>query len=198
MIKVPKHMFNLRLCKAVHEEDLRAVISALADGANPNASDIVCPVDWQLVFREETRKSTILHEACSWSKDTRIVELLLAAGADINARDKSGNVPFHYASYANATDICHFLIEAVGIDLDIQNDKGLTPLHTAAFHNGADTCMLLGRAGANPFIKNVDGETPLEYAEHQKKLAAANVLRAIETNYVVARATKKARRMRAA
>jgi len=58
------------------------------------------------------------------------LELLLAAGADINAANQVGNTALHGAATRQAPEIIRFLVEN-GADLAAKNEKGWTPLDVA-------------------------------------------------------------------
>lgn len=60
---------------------------------------------------------TGLHEAVAESDIERVRELL-AAGADVNARDEDGATPLHYAGGECATEIVRLLLEA-GADVNV-------------------------------------------------------------------------------
>ena len=66
--------------------------------------------------------------------DTAMLELLLGAGADINAKNLSGFTPVHHAVEGNAIDALKLLI-AKGADLTLRNGAGLTPLDFAVAAN---------------------------------------------------------------
>lgn len=66
--------------------------------------------------------------------DTAMLELLLGAGADINAKNLSGFTPVHHAVEGNAIDALKLLI-AEGADLTLRNGGGLTPLGFAVAAN---------------------------------------------------------------
>ena len=111
-----------------------------------------------------------LHFLCNFSrppKGDRIAcfELLRAAGANLDARDRFGNVPLHYAAELSPS-LTSALIEA-GASLNAKGEGGYTPLHYAAGHGsyvGNRTVPLLLRAGAAVNVKARDGATPLHLA----------------------------------
>lgn len=119
---------------------------------------------------------------------TDLVELLLCKGADINATTRNGNTPLHLAS-DEAPSIVQLLLRR-DADIHAVNCKGNTPLHVAVQrvqilfayehyeaaqkaqttpmslayeHHAAITKLLLDR-GANVYVANKDGHTPLSLA----------------------------------
>jgi hypothetical protein len=66
--------------------------------------------------------------------DTAMLELLLGAGADINAKNLSGFTAVHHAVEGSAIDALKLLI-AEGADLTLRNGGGLTPLDFAVAAN---------------------------------------------------------------
>ena len=64
------------------------VFACIAAGADPGA-----PVDMY--------RGTPLHHAARAVSDTILINLLLAGGADVNARDRRGRTPLHEAARAN-------------------------------------------------------------------------------------------------
>jgi ankyrin repeat protein len=86
-----------------------------------------------------------LHAAAA-GKHRAIVDLLLAAGADVNARQEGGWVPLHEAAQdGDATMIASFLTR--GADVNARNDAGLTPLAIALSHSRAEAAELLRQHG---------------------------------------------------
>ncbi len=108
---------------------------------------------------------TPLHVACR-DGHTRIVELLLAAGSDVNAVEPTfGAVPLHKATYNGHADIVRLLVAAPGVDLDVQGaTNGYTPLHDALWHGYADCAAVLVEAGARLDLRGHDGATPMQLA----------------------------------
>lgn len=117
---------------------------------------------------------TALHIA-SAAYETGIARMLIAAGADVHARNRRGQEPLHAASVGNpasprwnpsaqaATII--LLIEA-GADPNAMDKSGVSPLHKAIRTRCAEAVRMLIAHGADPALKNKNGSTPLVLAIH--------------------------------
>src|SRR5438046_4534393 len=64
--------------------------------------------------------------------DAQEVGRLLAAGADLNVTNRSGEVPLHLAAVSGSKDVAQLLIDR-GADVNAQDRGGFTPLHMAAY-----------------------------------------------------------------
>lgn len=73
--------------------------------------------------------STPLHLAAT-NPDVSAVKALLAAGADVNAKDMDGNTPLHMAAYTNRIEAAKVLLEA-GADVNAESSGGRTPIAMA-------------------------------------------------------------------
>lgn len=73
--------------------------------------------------------STPLHLAAT-NPDVTAVKALLAAGADVNAKDMDGNTPLHMAAYTNRIEAAKVLLEA-GADVTAESSGNRTPLAMA-------------------------------------------------------------------
>ena len=111
---------------------------------------------------------TALHMAAAAFRRS-VMELLVAHGADIHARNRRGAEPLHYAADANRWDpvaqadaIAYLL--SVGADADALNKDGVAPLHRAVRTRSLPAVRALLDGGANPRLPNKAGSTPLHLA----------------------------------
>ncbi len=72
-----------------------------------------------------------LHLAAS-SSAVAEVELLLKAGADVNAKNTNGMTPLHGAAQMNPSPAVLEVLLKAGADVNAKNPGGWTPLHAAA------------------------------------------------------------------
>jgi ankyrin repeat protein len=110
--------------------------------------------------------------------NAEVARELIAAGADINARNRHkvfgpGNRPLHAAVYIDRPDVVNALIEA-GAEVSATDDAGWTPLHLAVANGRMEIARSLLAAGAdaNARIHPVEGRpwshcTPLDLLEVQ-------------------------------
>ncbi|XP_789260.4 poly [ADP-ribose] polymerase tankyrase-2 [Strongylocentrotus purpuratus] len=106
------------------------------------------------------RNSTPLHLAAGYN-NVEVAEYLLEHGADVNARDKGGLIPLHNASSYGHLDIAALLIKHKTC-VNAVDRWNFTPLHEAAQKGRTQLCALLLAHGADPTMKNQEGQTPLD------------------------------------
>ncbi len=70
----------------------------------------------------------------------------LAAGADVNAKDKGGGTSLHFSAYGGHKETAELLI-ANGADVNVKNRVGETPLDVAINKNRTETADLLRKHG---------------------------------------------------
>jgi hypothetical protein len=115
---------------------------------------------------------TLLHAAaCSY--DRLSASELVAAGADVRARNRRGAEPLHAAvtgapgsidwNPARQVEVITFLI-GVGADPNARAAGGVTPLHRAVRNRCSAAVRALLEAGADPHCTNDSGSTALMLA----------------------------------
>ena len=146
--------------------------------------------------RDKRRATPLMEAVRSSSRTLTMVELLLGAGADADARDEVGMSALHWAIDINGPSadfppICERLV-AAGASLEAEGQWGWTPLMRAVISGTAEEVRALLRAGANPEVRFSTGTMP-EFARGMSLLEATTsmpIYRAIEA----AIATRRARR----
>ncbi len=97
----------------------------LETGADPNA---------RYTFPRSFISRTPLHWTASFSGTPEVVQLLLSAGAEMDARDEYGRTPLHEAAHRAAPDTVQAFLNA-GADRNVRNHYGYTPLRWAAAYS---------------------------------------------------------------
>jgi ankyrin repeat protein len=114
-----------------------------------------------LVKGADAAGSTALHHAAGYGP-VENMQLLIHKGADVNAKNRRGSTPLHWAmqDFAKVS-----LLLAKGADVNAKQVQGRTPLYLAAMlGNGIPTMRLLLSKGADPNLASVNGQTPLMLA----------------------------------
>ncbi|MDC0065796.1 ankyrin repeat domain-containing protein [Verrucomicrobia bacterium] len=123
--------------------------------------------------------SVDIHQAAMHG-NTKAVKQHLAAGVDVNAKDKYGRTPLHMTPINGHKEIVELLISK-GADVNVRDDLGgRTPLHQAASsgHKVAQQIAeLLITKGADVNAKMEDGRTPLNFTESKEHKEIADLLR---------------------
>lgn len=123
-----------RLWDASMARDTLGVVQALADGADVNALDT----------RTNLNGRRALNWA-AWYNNVSVVELLLAAGAEIDAVNNTGFSPLHHAAEAGSPDAARALI-AGGADPHLTNFAGRAPIQTALAKGNTELVEILREA----------------------------------------------------
>ena len=108
----------------------------------------------------------------------------LAAGTDVNAKDKDGWTPLHNAAYKGHKEIA-LLVIAKGADVNATDGDGDTPLHLAGNNTATkEIAELLIAKGADvnamnlsPPGREIGGMTPLDMAILGNRNEIADLLR---------------------
>jgi len=132
-------------------------------------------VDWG-ARRGDSGHLPPLHHAARHGH-TAVVKLLLGAGAEVDAVNKYGSTPLHFAP-GNGNGHLHIaeLLLQAGADVNTVNEYGWTPLHFAAEYGSLDLAELLLQAGAEVNAVGRHGLTPLHFAAGYGNLDFAELL----------------------
>ncbi len=150
------------LFDAAGEGDVEKMRALLAEGADVNAA--------------QGDGMTALHRA-SQAGNTAMAELLIEAGARLEARTRLGeHTPLHVASASGRSGVIALLV-AAGADVNSLTTTGATPLHFAAASGSADAVAALVAGGAEVDAREpVWGQTPLMFAAASGRAEAIEVL----------------------
>jgi hypothetical protein len=105
---------------------------------------------------------TALHRAI-YNDDIALVRLLLARGADVDARTRAGQTPLHLAVLIDRPGIVAELL-AAGADPNHRAPLGQTPLHFAIIRRRVHLIGSLLGAGADPLLPDAYGRSPFDWA----------------------------------
>jgi ankyrin repeat protein len=106
--------------------------------------------------------STFIHY-CQRGNITGVTEYVANYPSVLNEKDKAGWNGLHYAAHGDHPDVVQKLVDS-NIKLDEINGSGDTALHIAASRGYIDILLTLGRAGADPNVKNVNGHSAFDVA----------------------------------
>lgn len=125
-----------RLWDAAMAGDTLAIRQALADGADIDALDM----------RSNPNGRRALNWA-AWYDHVPAIEILLAAGATLEAENNTGFSPLHHAAEAGSVAAAQALL-AAGADPGHANKAGRLPIETAHGRGNGDVAALLAAASA--------------------------------------------------
>ena len=107
---------------------------------------------------------------------TDIADLLIAKGANVDARDKSGATPLHQAALKGNLAFATLLLQH-GADVNARDGDGATPLHNAALSGHREVAALLLDKGADREARDSEsGATPLYHAAAWGRTALVELL----------------------
>ncbi len=111
---------------------------------------------------DATTEMTPLHSAASLG-DSKIIKLLLDAGADVEAQAVY-STPLMYAALSGKTNAVRMLLYA-GADVNhVNSHDGQNALHMAAMYGHIDVADILLNVGINTDVFSMEGDTPLHLA----------------------------------
>ena len=178
---------------AIKKDDAAAVTSLLKRGFDANTRDEKGLHGLHLALQEPSIK--VANVLMDWDKTAveqrnaadesplmlaslkgllPVVVKLIERGADVN---KPGWAPLHYAATRGHIDVMNILLEKHAY-IDAASPNGTTPLMMAAFYGTPSAVKLLLEAGADPFLKNQQDLTAIDFAQRANRADAAGIIAA--------------------
>lgn len=135
------------------------------------------------LMKDEIDKTlaTLLHVA-AYENDAQLVRQFVGWGADLEAQDRDGERPVHWAASANAQNSLSALIDA-GADKNAKDAYQETPLMKAALSGSPYTFISLLEAGADQKVAQDNGVSVMDIAQLHESFA--EVLRAWEAKAII-------------
>merc|ERR1712086_779174 len=124
--------------------------------------ELVCKYFPKAVQEVDWDQDTPLHNAAR-GDNGEVAELLLRAGAALDAKNENDNTPLHVAAVNNKVDVAQVLLGG-GAFINALNEHKNTPLHEAAGHNKVGVTKLLLDSRAKPKLLNEGGQSALDLA----------------------------------
>lgn len=154
-----------------------SVLIYAAESGNPEVVREILRYHPKLEAKDGEGKTAIFYAGEYRYKDedgarVECVKLLAEAGANVNARDNSGDTPLHGIFL---TDVEEELLK-LGADVNARNNEGKTPIFTNVDN---DCVSLFLKHGADLSIRSNQGETAAEAAERQGPLRVEALQKAV-------------------
>ncbi|MHB9147562.1 MAG: ankyrin repeat domain-containing protein [Candidatus Amoebophilus sp.] len=127
-------------------------------------------------------RNTSLHKAAQLGStfDKILIEkILVKRTLNINAEDVYGNTPLHYAAEEGHLEVVIMLLKHRADVNAKQHFSKRTSLHIAALNGYIEIAKLLIEKGANVYVQDINGNTPMDIA---KKSGNQEIAKLLEKN----------------
>ena len=145
---------DISIHEAAERGDIEAVKQHIAAGSDLSAMD------------GEFGGTTALHIAALYG-DKELAELLIANGADVNAKNRVGLTPLHRAAENGHKEIAEQLI-AKGADVNAKDDDGITALDLAKGESWEDPEVKTVKSQIAELLRKHGGKTGEELKAEAK------------------------------
>lgn len=182
-----------QMIQAAYDGDLATVTSLLNSGANPNAIDknsytaiiYACAYGYEdivkLLISKKANVTSFKNDvnpmfAAVNNDNTKIIRILIDAGASVNVKDANGYTPLMFAAQEGYDKTVKFLLKN-GADINVESKVGHTALSIAIQNDRESTVKLL--LSYNPKKKgySIYGTSPLYTAQYLNKASSEKLLK---------------------
>ncbi len=126
------------------------------------------------IHARDSLEWTKLHSAAFMGR-VELVEMLLARGADVNAKARDGATPLHLAAKKDKVAAAKLLF-AKGGTINAKDAEGNSPAHLAVDASAIDMVKALTGMGAYLNVRNDSGWTPLHLAANRGKVEMVDLV----------------------
>ena len=158
------------LARAAGDGDAEGVRFLLSKGVDVNSTDRDGLTPLQLAINQWPSPRADRQDPRAIDQ-RKVVELLLTAGAQVEARGRNGARPLHHAAKFGRVDIAELLL-ARGAQVDARDEWDWTPLDWAASRGEAAMVEMLLAHGAEVRAKNKARHTPRDESSGNERINA--------------------------
>jgi ankyrin repeat protein len=152
--------------------DMRSYLHLVASTPSESSASILqWLIDHHLNCNEMADENyTPLHDAAAvTTSNSSVIDILLKNGAVVSSRTSSGLTPFNIACQKNNFKVALLFLEhPQRSDIDAADSSGLTSFLQACLDNRFEMVEWLYSQGANYWISDNNGDTPLHLASRSK------------------------------